>query len=588
MRRYDRANHKSPFYLPNGRVSEGRPDIHVLLNAREPHEAFTPKETSEYNRLSPSHRPETTGSSRRIAVNTAKSMGLPSSIVQAIQTNTQLGVTSPHKNIALPHNEPLLRPRPPTRVGIFRARDAALNARNIKLHAESQRNRQFETPKKSKSSTHSSSSLDGYDTYSEEHTKIPVLTMKYIDTDGEGDENMDGPASTQKSFTRVPVITDTADGVAPIVPSDSGVAAYVRVGVPVGDAFAVAVNVEREDWKQRTSASTEQNTAEFLSDHHTTQTISFHGDTNRTFSRTNSTLPPITRSPQASIAVPANFSSSQSLTSPAATTRTEFMNSQRLVTPSGRVIPSNIAVMDGPMHPNGLGPLSKSGYETNEANYTLTLDMPRVEFRHATSDLPTAAVTAAQSMLSQGKTLTVADLHQRRPPYLDRGPPLDVTFSCKEMKPQDFVNKLRKYSSANAPENTKRKAFVIGGPADWGSDNKETGTFDFIAKEKGVKYYVSDFTRPSRHSLRTPNRPVTQDARNVPTVLWRHAESQMHKTEAKLLDRVTAPPDETDSSLLLSHRHESLPNRRPMTSAASHLLPYANIDISTGRAKRLM
>jgi len=55
-----------------------------------------------------------------------------------------------------------------------------------------------------------------------------------------------------------------------------------------------------------------------------------------------------------------------------------------------------------------------------DANYYLD-PSNRVAFARATSDLPEAAKAAVAALLAQGKRLTVADVHQRRPPALASG-----------------------------------------------------------------------------------------------------------------------------------------------------------------------
>lgn len=102
------------------------------------------------------------------------------------------------------------------------------------------------------------------------------------------------------------------------------------------------------------------------------------------------------------------------------------------------------------------------------------LTASQVSFRHATADLPPAAVVAAKRLLDEHRPITVAGLHQRRPPYKDIGPlrPDDA----QDVHPDNFQQLLRKNPEIDAL-GQKRKAFVVGSAAPW-QRHKDFQTFE--------------------------------------------------------------------------------------------------------------
>jgi hypothetical protein len=178
-----------------------------------------------------------------------------------------------------------------------------------------------------------------------------------------------------------------------------------------------------------------------------------------------------------------------------------------------------------------------------DQDYAISTSHP-VAFRQAVKDLPAAAITAVREMLLDKQSLTVSRVHQRRPPYLDVGPRV-VGWAAvqRELQPSEFKGTLRRQ-----PEDTmaavRRKPFSLGATAPW-NKSKHTlsgmDTFDFMAKQSAVRYYVTDFTEPTGPPMRPASRGPTRFASNVPSMLERDAEVLKARETNKLLCVFTLP-----------------------------------------------
>ena len=174
---------------------------------------------------------------------------------------------------------------------------------------------------------------------------------------------------------------------------------------------------------------------------------------------------------------------------------------------------------------------------TADEDYALTTEHP-VAFNAAVKDLPSAAVQAVRDMLLDKARLTVSNIHQRRPPYLDIGPGVTLaSVSKREMHPTEFKGSLRRQAEDSlAP--ARRRPFTLGATAPWNKGKYTIAgmdTFDFIAKQSAVRYYVTDFTAPAPATMRPPSRGVTRFASNVPTMVERGEELQRAREANKLL-----------------------------------------------------
>jgi hypothetical protein len=174
---------------------------------------------------------------------------------------------------------------------------------------------------------------------------------------------------------------------------------------------------------------------------------------------------------------------------------------------------------------------------TADEDYALTTAHP-VAFRAAVKDLPAAAVQAVRDMLLDKAHLTVSNIHQRRPPYLDIGPGVTLAnLTRREMHPEEFKGSLRRQAEDSmAP--VKRRPFTLGATAPWNKGRYTISgmdTFDFIAKQSAVRYYVTDFTAPAPAAMRPPSRGVTRFASNVPSLVGRGEEVQRARETNRLL-----------------------------------------------------
>ena len=174
---------------------------------------------------------------------------------------------------------------------------------------------------------------------------------------------------------------------------------------------------------------------------------------------------------------------------------------------------------------------------TADQDYAISRDHP-VAFHAAVKDLPSAAVQAVHGMLLDKAHLTVSNIHQRRPPYLDIGPGVTLNdITRREMHPAEFKGSLRRQAEDSmAP--AKRRPFTLGATAPWNKGKYTISgmdTFDFIAKQSAVRYYVTDFTAPAPAHMRPPSRGVTRFASNVPSMVSRDEELMRARETNRLL-----------------------------------------------------
>jgi hypothetical protein len=88
-----------------------------------------------------------------------------------------------------------------------------------------------------------------------------------------------------------------------------------------------------------------------------------------------------------------------------------------------------------------------------------------ISFRHATADLPVAATVAVRRMVEEHRPVTVAAIHQRRPPYLDMGPARPVDYESVYLHPEQYQATLRRHVVDAFGE--KRRPFVMGCAPPW-------------------------------------------------------------------------------------------------------------------------
>ena len=117
----------------------------------------------------------------------------------------------------------------------------------------------------------------------------------------------------------------------------------------------------------------------------------------------------------------------------------------------------------------------------SDSNYIID-ESQKVAFTMATRDLPRAAMRAVKTLLHQ-RPVTVADVHQRRPPFYDAGPPL--INADYEPPARSFPQILRRTNGV-VPPSSKKKAW-IGGSVSAFTRSPYTpaalSTFDFFARE---------------------------------------------------------------------------------------------------------
>ncbi len=88
-----------------------------------------------------------------------------------------------------------------------------------------------------------------------------------------------------------------------------------------------------------------------------------------------------------------------------------------------------------------------------------------ISFRHATADLPPAATVAVRRLLEEHRPVSVAAIHQRRPPYLDLGPPRMDDGDDEPLHPEAFATVLRRHPVDAFGQ--KKMPFVVGCPPPW-------------------------------------------------------------------------------------------------------------------------
>jgi hypothetical protein len=198
----------------------------------------------------------------------------------------------------------------------------------------------------------------------------------------------------------------------------------------------------------------------------------------------------------------------------------------------------------------------------------LCADTSMVSLANATADLPVAAVKAVRGMLQAGAKVTVAGIHQRRPPYIDRGPDplLGHTGGVREAE-SAFTGSLR-FGGGNWEAARNHPPFRVGCPPPWARSSPAVApfdTFDYGARTSAAKYYVGDFTAPTRASLRPGTASATRPALN---------NAPQGPRQAPLLNVDRAYEGE-DHGYRMRHADQGVLLKRPTTSG-SHLLPYAN------------
>lgn len=197
-----------------------------------------------------------------------------------------------------------------------------------------------------------------------------------------------------------------------------------------------------------------------------------------------------------------------------------------------------------------------------------------ISLGNATADLPMGAVKTVRKLLHEGRAVTVAGIHQRRPPYYDMGPVGEVDVGPPSGGgPQDHFGRSLRGGGDFQPHARKMPAFKLGCPPPWHGlkQNAEWDTFDFSAKLDGVKYYTQDFTEPSKAPLRPPTAGTTRYAANVPSMMLKRSAGA--PLVMPLVDVVLAG---MDSGYRMRHADEGVPFKRPPTAPGRHLLPYAN------------
>lgn len=207
-------------------------------------------------------------------------------------------------------------------------------------------------------------------------------------------------------------------------------------------------------------------------------------------------------------------------------------------------------------------------------DYPVHAGTSMISMQNATADLPTAAIKAVKRLIHAGNTVTVAAIHQRRPPYIDLGPPAEVQLGPQLIGSpgSKFQQGLRDGGHTQAHPD-RRPAFKLGNPPPWSKSRSQAAfdTFDYHAKTDGVKYYVSDFTQPARPHIRPPSRGATRYAANVPTMMLKPSAQPTHTVP--LVDVLYADEDHT---YRMRHSDQAVPLKVPAAQGSARLLPYAN------------
>jgi hypothetical protein len=176
--------------------------------------------------------------------------------------------------------------------------------------------------------------------------------------------------------------------------------------------------------------------------------------------------------------------------------------------------------------------ISSSILIDERSNYYLD-PMNKIAFDKAVSDLPEPARKAVNQLISEGKRLTVADIHQRRPPVLERGREDSLTSQIGD----NWRISLRE---AFGEDKLRKKTLPWKGGCVAPTSKSETtpaslDTFDSIARTHATAYYVSDFSKPSPPTMRPSSRGVTRFAVNIPSMVTRHAGRDDALLTARLL-----------------------------------------------------
>jgi hypothetical protein len=466
---------RTPFRLPYG-VSEGRPDLSALLNAREPHERLIREGALERRQLA-----ETVRDAARERAHSPKPSpsGAPEGIAPARYGVAALGFVPPgmvasgtlnalatglKKGSPGPSGEPAARAKPPTPVGMYATRPRVLTPRHPEYQAARQRAAMRFERAAAVAALDATAAGAGWD-----------ADGGFGSGGGSGASPLGGRGSNSPGGSSV------GSGGGGGGADEDG--AVVRVGVPLADAVSEA-----------TSA---------LYAHPLAGRASGRGG-----SRGGRAPPPggvLPRTPWGTPRAPGDA-----------------------LPPAAPVVPTPRATDFFPAD--------------RDVDYAILESRPRA-FKQATRDLPTPAVAAVRHLLSGHKVLTVSSIHQRRPPYLDMGPPIDPMRLDRELHPADFTRQLRKNPSDQMQR--KRQQFTLGSTAPWNkSKTTPSGldTFDAIAKLRAVRYYVTDFTKPGPPPLRPPSRGVTRFAANVPSLLEREGERYAAERDNRLLCVSLLPP----------------------------------------------
>lgn len=432
-----------PFRLPNGAVAEGRPDLVQLLTAREPHEKLVKAGAGEIatamreKAAEKQHNLQSSSSNKPNRSDLTEFIGMEVPSAMLGSTFAKLKESINEVQVAQPNTEPLNKPRPPSRVGIFRSKDTTVQVRHTAtLHSAAQH-----------SPTRTTSNFDTLNTTNHRPTSpSPPLTSPFR-----------SPNQTHNS----------------------------RPGTTTSGTMGM------------------MGTTDFLPPLNSTA----HQPSNAMMNATNTMNAPIPRYVRIGVSVTA---------APGAPTTlmiedTNANGNSRSLSRSITVGPTGSRMVGGGMYnqtlPTGSLPTRGGG-----GGFNTTFDHPNadgtnglqsssmISFRHATADLPTAATKAVRQLLEDHRPVTVANIHQRRPPYLDMGPPrTEGDDDIVELHPDNFNTILRKNPSDTFRQPTR--PFITGCPPPWQKGKTAAfQTFDvsiilFQKKNNFILFFVQSLSR---------------------------------------------------------------------------------------------
>ena len=172
---------------------------------------------------------------------------------------------------------------------------------------------------------------------------------------------------------------------------------------------------------------------------------------------------------------------------------------------------------------------------TNVVNKDYVLDpIEKVAFEHATSDLTEPAKRALAQLLAQGKRLTVADVHQRRPPTLAKAIGLHPDPTLRE----NFWRASLRTATGSDSLRSKKQAWKGGCVAETTrgiNTPMALDTFDSFAKHHAEAWYMTDFSKAGPATMRPVSRGVTRFALNIPTMVLKNANREAAMTKMRLL-----------------------------------------------------